>query len=239
MAGDPLDELFAAPLGEFVAVRNRIASELRKSGDKDAADEVKAIKKPSAVVWTLNGLAREDKAGVKALVDAADRMREVQSGRSNTSFADAQKALTGATRKLAKRGAELLAEGDKKPSDAMAQRLDRALTAAAASPEVGELLRAGRLLEEPEPVGFGGIGDVVATPASSRAKAAKQPTARERRAAEREAERRERLEEAQRELREAKGEAAKLSREAERAQERVVALEQKVAALRPDERRSR
>lgn len=234
MAGDPLDELFAAPLGEFVAVRNRIASELRKGGDKEAADEVKAIRKPSAVVWALNGLAREDKAGVRALVDAAERMRKVQSGRSRTSFADAQKTLTEATRKLATRGAGLLAEGDRKPSDAMVQRLDRALTAAAASPETGELLRAGRLLEEPEPVGFGGIGEVVAAPAPSRAGAAKQPTARERRVAEREAQRQERLEEAQRELRDAKGEAARLSREAERAQERVVALEQKVAALRPD-----
>ena len=61
---------------------------------------------------SLNGLAREDKAGVKALVDAADRMRKVQSGRSRTSFADAQKGLSGATRKLAKRGAELLAGQD-------------------------------------------------------------------------------------------------------------------------------
>jgi len=231
---DTLDELFAAPLDEFVAVRNRISSELRKAGDKEAADEVKAIKKPSAVVWALNGLAREDRAGVRALVEAADRMRKVQSGRGRTSFADAQKALNEATRKLAKRGAELLAEGDRKPSDTMVQRLDRALTAAAASSETSELLRTGRLLEEPEPVGFGGIGEVVAAPASSRTPAAKEPSARERRAAEREAERRERLDETKRELREAKAEAARLSREAERAQERVVALEQKVAALRPD-----
>jgi hypothetical protein len=234
MAGDPLDELFAAPLAEFVAVRNRIASELRKAGDRDAADEVKALRKPSAVVWALNGLAREDKAGVKSLVDAADRMRKVQSGRSRTSFADAQKALNQATRRLAKRAAELLSGGGKKPSDAMVQRLDRALTAAAASPEASDLLRAGRLLEEPEPVGFGGIGEVVAAPSRKSATTARRPTARERRAAEREAERQQRLEAAQRELRDAKAEAARLSREAERAQERVVALEQKLAALRPD-----
>ena len=226
-----LEELFEAPLDEFVAVRNRIASELRKEGEKEAADEVKALRKPSAVVWALNGLARSDKAGVKSLVDAAERMRKVQSGRSKTSFADAQKALNEATRKLAKRGAELLAEGGKKPSEAMVQRLDRALTAAAASPETSELLGEGRLLEEPEPVGFGGIGEVVADRSGTRKTEPKQPSARERRAAEREAERRERLEEAKRDLREAKADAARLSREAERAQERVVALERKVAAL--------
>jgi hypothetical protein len=234
VAGDLLEELFAAPLDEFVAVRNRLASELRKAGDREAADEVKAIKKPPAVVWALNRLARTDRAGVRALVEAADRMRKVQSGRSRTSFADAQQALNEATRKLAKRGAELLAEGGGKPSDSTLQRLARALTAAASSPETSELLRAGRLLEEPEPIGFGGIGEVAATPARSRSRAAKRPTASERRAAEREAERRERLEEAKRELRDAKAEAARLSREAERAQERVVALEGKVAALRPE-----
>ena len=39
---DPADQLFSAPLAEFITTRGRLAAELRKQGDKQAAAEVKA-----------------------------------------------------------------------------------------------------------------------------------------------------------------------------------------------------
>jgi hypothetical protein len=228
VARDPLDELFAAPLGEFVAVRNRIAAGLRDAGDRDAAAEVKALRKPSVVVWALNQLARSERAGVRALLKAAEEMRRVQSGRRRGSVADAQQALSEATHRLARQGAELLAATGSPPSDAVVRRLDAALAAAAASPDAADLLRAGRLLEEPEAAGFGGIGEVVALPKRS---AASRDRDRERREAGKEAARQGQLDAAKRELRKAKADAARLSREAERAQEHVVALERRVAKL--------
>jgi hypothetical protein len=232
VAADPLDELFEAPLEEFVATRNRIAAKLRKAGETDEAERVRAMRKPPAVVWAVNRLARTDARAVARLLDAADDVRAVQSGRSDASFAEAQRRFADAAWELARRAAGLLAEAGRKPSDAVLQRLGRALTAAAASPETADLLRAGRLEDEPETIGFGGVGPVVEPrPARRRPK---DERAADRRRVEAEQRARERIEEAQRELREAKAEAARLHREAERAQERVERLERSLARLRAD-----
>ena len=58
MMTDRLAELFAAPLDEFVATRNRIAKELRAEGNETEAADVAALRKPTTVVWGLNQLAR-------------------------------------------------------------------------------------------------------------------------------------------------------------------------------------
>jgi hypothetical protein len=228
-----LEQLFAAPLDEFVATRNRVAAELRGAGRRDEADAVKAMRKPAPVVWALNRLARTNGRGVGRLIELAEEMRAVQSGRSDASFAGAQRALADAAWKLAGEGARLLAEGGRRPAKAVTQRLDRALMAAVASTEAVELLRAGRLVEEPETVGFAGIGTVV----ESRKPRSRQQTARqrerERREAEKAAAQREKLDAAMRELRDAKADSARLSREAERAEQRVAELERRVARLRP------
>ena len=232
MAKDPLEPLFAAPLDDFVATRNRIAADLRKAGDRELADTVKAMRKPPAVVWALNRLAREHADDVDGLLELTEAMRAVQSGRSDASFADAQRALVEAARGLAATAAALLESAGTKPSAALSQRLGRALTAAAASPETSELLRAGRLVEEPQAVGFGGIDSVAPRPRrASRGDAARREAAKAEREAAKDAERLERLETAKRALREAKADAARLSREAEQAQERVVELERRVTRL--------
>ena len=48
---DEADELYALPLEEFTAARDRLAKKLREDGDKAAADGVKALKKPSVPSW--------------------------------------------------------------------------------------------------------------------------------------------------------------------------------------------
>jgi hypothetical protein len=246
-ADDPLDRLYAVPLDEFVSERDRLARELRQAGEREAAARVKALRKPSAVVWALNRLARSDPDAVRGLVEAAERMRNVQRGGRGEDYRDAQRALTEATATLSRRAAGLLAEAGRRPGETLTLRLAAALGAAVASPEASGLLQAGRLTEEPEPAGFAGIGE--AAPRARRApRAGKAPAGRdrageerraaaERRAAERErrraeeAERRRRVEEAQRMVREAKAEAARLARDLERAQERLARAEEALAKL--------
>jgi len=231
VADDPLEPLFDAPLDEFVPTRNRIAAELRKDGDAEEADRVKAMRKPSAVVWALNRLARTSPKDVARLIDAAATMRSIQEGRAEGSFFAAQRAFADTTRDLAKDAAGLLAESGKPPGAWIAQRIDKALAAAAASPETCEVLRAGRLTEEPDPIGFSGIEAVVGLPSSKGSAAADRAEERRRRDEEREAARRAEIEAVQRDLREAKAEAARLSRDAERAEARVATLERELARL--------
>ena len=42
-----LDALYRLPLSEFVAARNELAKRLRQGGERQAADRIKALAKPS------------------------------------------------------------------------------------------------------------------------------------------------------------------------------------------------
>ena len=42
------DRLYALPLEEFTAARNQAERELRQAGEREQADQVKALRKPSA-----------------------------------------------------------------------------------------------------------------------------------------------------------------------------------------------
>ena len=65
-------DLYGLPLDEFVKARDTLAKELRKAGKTEAADEVKALRKPSVSAWTVNQLARRYPQELKALVKTGD-----------------------------------------------------------------------------------------------------------------------------------------------------------------------
>ena len=70
-----LDELFEARPDEFVATRNELVRALRDAGDRACADRVKALRRPTAVVWAMNQLARRHPDRLADLLAAGDRLR--------------------------------------------------------------------------------------------------------------------------------------------------------------------
>ena len=60
--------------------RDATARELRKAKDRDAADAVAKLPKPSQSAWAANTLAREQRKLVKALLKAGDKLRAAQEG---------------------------------------------------------------------------------------------------------------------------------------------------------------
>src|ERR671936_661855 len=70
---EELDRLYALPLNEFTSARDEIARRLRGEGERDLADEVKALRKPTVAVWLVNQLAREREVDIKRLLKAGDR----------------------------------------------------------------------------------------------------------------------------------------------------------------------
>src|SRR2546423_13852289 len=60
MATDEIaDRLYALPIEEFTRARNDAVAELRNSGRRAEADEVKALRKPTAAAGAGNRLVRE------------------------------------------------------------------------------------------------------------------------------------------------------------------------------------
>jgi hypothetical protein len=152
-----LDELYALPLDAFTKARNDLAQRLRKAHQAEAAETVKALKKPSVVAWAANRLARDEKRRVKALLTAGERLRETQqralAGKAPPDeVGDASNAEREAVRALVTAAREALGA---RATPHLLDRLSQTLRAAAVDPDARALLERGRLTEEVEAVGFG------------------------------------------------------------------------------------
>jgi hypothetical protein len=133
------DRLYSLPPEEFTQARNQAERELRKAGEKEQADEVKALRKPAAAAAAVNQLVRSHRVHVEAFLKAAADLRDAQfAGKGD--LAAAAQAERVALDELVALGGEAV-----RPT----------LEAAAVDDGVARDLRAARLVREPEPAGFG------------------------------------------------------------------------------------
>ena len=225
-----IDELYAGPPEEFVARRDELVRSLRKEGDREAADEVKALRKPTVPAWAVNQLARRERMRLRSLLTAGERLRgaheELLRGGPPEAVQRAREDERKAIAELAGAAATLLEQGGNPASEATLDRVRDTLHAAAVDEEVGRRVREGRLEKEAEATGFGFEG-LPSAPAAKRA-AGKGPAKetkreRERKEAAREKQRaaEERLRDARTALKEAERAAESQARELRRVEEAV------------------
>jgi hypothetical protein len=246
LVSDVADRLYGLPLEDFVSGRDAAARTLRKEKERDAAQEVAALTKPSAGAWAVNAIAREQPDLRDELLAAGDAVREAQEAAVAGEGARALREATARQRAAIDAvldAAARLKPGGKALSRPALDRLRQTLQAAAGDDEIRAAIAAGRLVRDAEAGGawpFGGGGDAEVAPAPRR----KPPPAAKRSApareddraarAEREArevERREaeerrkeieaRLGEARAERRARERELARAERDAERADKRL------------------
>jgi hypothetical protein len=188
-----IDALFGLPLEEFTAARNKLAQRLKKAGDREGAELVQGVGKPSVAAWTINQLARQDRPAVQALLDAGAAVRKEQ-GRAlaRGGGADALRAAQAQERKLVRelveRAARVLERAGRPATGSMLERISSTLAAAAVSDAGREAIRVGRLSGEIEPAGFEAVAGLAPAP-PERGSASRDEVA-ERRAAKEERERR-------------------------------------------------
>jgi hypothetical protein len=157
-AEDELDRLYGLPPDEFTAARNELAKRLRGDGEREQAERVRGLAKPTVAAWAVNQLARRRTKRLQSLLDAADRLRKAQEralvGDGGDSLRRAAQDERRAVSELRREASELLAEAGRPATDATLERVATTLTAAAHDPEARALLEAGRLAEEVEATGF-------------------------------------------------------------------------------------
>ena len=229
-----IDRLYALPLDEFTPARNDAVKRLKKAGESEVAEQVAALTKPSVPVWAINQLARQEKSGMKALLDAATKLRKAQEralgGGGSDALRTAQTQEREALRDLTRRAGEILEKSGRSANQATLERVRSTLGAAALADGTRGALRAGRLTDEVETSGFDVLAGIEPAP-RGRAQPKDELAERRQKKAERERERR-RLEKNARDL-EARAEAAEQrADEAEEAAEeaRSAADEQRRAA---------
>jgi DNA repair exonuclease SbcCD ATPase subunit len=255
MAAEPpddlVDELYGAPLDEFIAQRDARAKELRK-GDRATADAVKKLRKPSVAAAAVNRLAREAPEDVDALMGAGEALRQAQfGGGDRDAIRDAAREERDAVERLVGRAGKL--------SSSVLEEVRETLRAAATDEEARELIRRGVLTESRRPTGLGGFGVAPgAAPAApppakrggktrkakpdsrDREAEAEAEAARERQAeAERKRQAKERAKAARAALREAEKAATAAERERDRATKQLDKAERAAAKAREEAERLR
>lgn len=145
--------LFELPPEEFTAERDRIAGELKRSGDPEAAAEIKVLKRPSMAAYALNLVSRRHPDLVEEMLQADERLRTAKSRADmDQAKADRQKAISA----ISGRATSLLLEQDRPVTAQVRERLTETLLAVATDDETRDRLRSGHLVKEAKAGGFGG-----------------------------------------------------------------------------------
>ena len=156
------EELYGLPPGEFTPARDERAKELRKSGDRDPADAVKALRKPTLAAWALNQLARQRGKELGRLLTAGERLRAAQeellAGGDRSAFQEAAAAERELVAELTGAAREIVSEIGERPGAGLDEKISATLHAAALDEDTAEELRAGRMTREREAIGgFGAL----------------------------------------------------------------------------------
>lgn len=162
---DEIGRLYGLPQNEFVSARNALAKELRGAGEREQGDAIAALEKPSALAWAVNQLRRAEPEAIDRLLAVAEELRKAQAG----SKADRVRELTGEQQSLV-RGL-VRAAGQLDVSAATLDKVGAALVNASVDPASREALEQGRLVREPEPVGFGAFAGTPVKAPKGKAKA--------------------------------------------------------------------
>jgi hypothetical protein len=175
--GKAAEELYGLPPGEFTRARDERAKALRGDGDREAADAVKSLRKPTVAAWALNQLARRRRKDVETLLAAGEDLRAAQeellAGGERSAFQEAAATERELVAKLSADGATLASEAGER-GGGLQEKLAATLHAAALDEDVAEELRGGRLVREREAIGgFGGFGAELPAAAPSREPARK------------------------------------------------------------------
>jgi hypothetical protein len=227
-----VDRLYQLPLNEFTAARDELVKRLRAEGERERAQEIKTLRKPTAAVWLVNQLARERPLDVQRLLKAGESLTKSQAnaaaGKSSQTFPEARRAEQRALEQLAQAAREI-AERAGIGSPVLAKAMET-LRAASLSAEGRDLLKRGRLAEELEPPGFEaltGLEGLAQKLAPAKKKAPRRDDRAEKRQALKQA--RERVRQLRAEERELATAARSAAREAERAEAEAGAARNRAA----------
>jgi hypothetical protein len=149
-----LDELYRGPPEEFVAGRDRLAKELRAAGDRDEAERVKKLRRPTAAASLINRAALTSPERVEEFAEASRELEAAQARALEGDDDDAaewraaaarEREATDAVVEVTERGAR---EAGHRPSSRAVELVRETLRAAAADPELRERVLRGRVERE-------------------------------------------------------------------------------------------
>ncbi|WP_165446866.1 hypothetical protein, partial [Cellulomonas biazotea] len=175
---DVADDLYGAPPDQFVARRDAAAKAARADGDRDLAQEIAGLRKPTVAAWLVNALLRDVPDLGDQLVALGDSLREAERSLDGAGLRDLSRQRRALVTSLVGRAKALGRQAGHKVGEPVAQEVDATLTAALADPEIAREVTSGRLTASREFAGFGSFAPGSPVEAPRRAPAEKAAGAR-------------------------------------------------------------
>ncbi|MPZ89684.1 MAG: hypothetical protein GEU81_16825, partial [Nitriliruptorales bacterium] len=156
-----VDRLYQLAPDAFVEARNELVKRLRGAGEREGADRVKELRRPTVPAWALNQLARQSPEGVAALAEVREALARAQrrllSGVKDSGLREAMGKRREVVGRLTEDAGTVLLDSGRDPAPHR-QAINATLEAAAVDLEAWEQVQRGRLGRElPMPSGFGDV----------------------------------------------------------------------------------
>jgi hypothetical protein len=139
------DELYGLSPDQFTKARDEWASEARKSGDKDLASQIKALRRPTASAWLANALARHRPDEITRLTDLGAAMRRAQSELDGTALRELMGRRRQLVATLADEAKSLAVEAGLETSESSLRELTVTLESATVDEQASDSLTGGHL----------------------------------------------------------------------------------------------
>ncbi|MEV5104021.1 hypothetical protein ACFQ7G_32175 [Streptomyces massasporeus] len=229
------DDLYALRPEEFTAARASAMASARTAGDRELAERIRALRKPSLAAWVSNLLVRSSPGEVEPLLRLGEGLRQAHQDLDGTQLRELSRRQHALIRALSLQARQLAKEAGHPIGESVQREVENTLHAVLADPGAARAWAAGRLAKPlSAAVGFPATAEG-ARPKSPAPPPAPAPSRPGKKASEQQrrklARAREDAETAERELRELQGEAATAGHEVTEAKQQVNGLQRRVEEL--------
>lgn len=237
------DELYALRPEEFTAARASAMATARTAGDRELAERIRTLRRPSLAAWVSNLLVRSSPEEVEPLLRLGEGLRQAHQDLDGVQLRELSRRQHALIRALSLQARQLAKEAGHPIGESVQREVENTLHAVLADPEAARAWAGGRLAKPlSAAVGFPAVAEDVRPqrPASAPAPAPSRPGGKASEQRRRRLDRaRKDAEAAERAVRELQGEAEAAGRAAAEAKRQVDGAQQRVEELAGELERAR
>ena len=152
-----VDELYGAPLPDFVTTRTRLAARAKEQGASGLAREISALRKPTVVAWLLNQVTRREPEALELVQHVGHRMRVATAAGDTEALRGLRGEREAAIIGLVAAVADVAEDDGRSLSSGAEDEVRSTVVAALASEESSNALASGALLRALSYAGFGEV----------------------------------------------------------------------------------
>jgi hypothetical protein len=149
------DELYGLIPSEFTAARNERARAARGSGDRDLAEAISRLRRPTVSAWLVNLLTRQAADLVESVMELGEALREAQQAMAGDRLRELSIRRRELLGKLAQEARRVAARSGQQVGAQAEREAMGTFEAALVDPRVADAVRSGDLTS---PISYAGLG---------------------------------------------------------------------------------